>query len=85
MSNIIAAAIKYNGIIFTGDRHGNILQYMNKIGQLKGKPSGQITYEMQGFINASGAFLSREDARIIAIAEKRVERNHGTLYSEDLW
>lgn len=84
-SNILAAAIRYKGIIYTGDRHGNIIQYLVKIGVLRDINKDKITYEMQGFINNTGMFLSRGEARIIAIAEKRVKKNHGTLYSEDLW
>lgn len=82
---IIAAAIKWKGVIFTGDHHGNIMQYLVKIGQLKDKKNDKVTDDMQGFINELGYFLSREDARVIAIADKQVKRNHGTLYSEDLW
>lgn len=85
MSNIVAAAIRWKGINYTGDRHGNIMQYLAKIGQLKDMEKDRVTYDMQGFINKNGMFLSREDARIIAISEKIVKRNHGILYSEDLW
>lgn len=82
---IVAAAIKWNGIIFTGDHHGNILHYLVKIGQLKDMKKDKITDDMQGFINENGFFLNRSDARVIAIGSKQIKRNHGTLYSEDLW
>lgn len=85
MAGMVAAAIKWNGIIFTGDHHGNIMQYLVKIGQLKDMKEDKITDEMQGFIDQFGNFQSRKDARILAIAAKQIKRNHGTLYSEDLW
>lgn len=85
MNSIVAAAIKWNGIVFTGQNHGQIMQYLVKVGQLKDIRNDKVTYEMQGFINTSGMFLSRAEARIIAISSKQIKRNHGTLYSEDLW
>lgn len=82
---IIAAAILWDGVMYTGDRHGNILQYLVKIGQLKDIKKDKVTYEMQGFIDQDGNWYTREGARELAIKSKQIKPDHGTLYSEDLW
>lgn len=86
MAKIIAAAIKFKGMVWPGDRHGHIIGYLAKTG-IATEADKPLTDEnsTQGFIDANGRFWDREDARDIAIAEDQIEPDHGTLYSEDLW
>lgn len=81
---IVAAAIQRDGIVFTGVRHGYIIQQMVDVGFLKDikKP---VTYDEQGFIDNNNKFIKRDDATAVAVASGQVKPDHGTLYSEDLW
>lgn len=84
MARIVIAAIKRDGVVFTGLRHGHIIRDMVECGFLTDikKP---VLQEEQGFVDTNGIYLSREAARVYAIKSKQVQPNHGTLYSEDLW
>jgi len=82
---VIAAAIKFNGVVFTGDRHGHIIKYMVQIGVLKDMKRDKILDKHQGFIDEKGEFWDRDESRRIAIVAQQVWHDHGVLYSEDLW
>lgn len=84
MNRVIAAAIKRDGIIFTGVRHGHIIRDMVAVGFLtdKNKP---VRAEEQGFIDSQGRFIGRFTARQVAFKAGQVDRIEGELYSEDVW
>jgi len=76
MKAIKQAAILYNGIIFKGDRHRNI------IAQHKHIPLKNGT---EGFITSSGLFLNREEAAKIAYMTGQIKKQKQKLISEDLY
>lgn len=84
-SRIIAAAIRYKGVTYTGSRHGHIIRSMVEVTTLKDMLKDKVTDNMQGFIDQYGRWYSREDSREIAIKANQIKPDHGTLYSEDLW
>lgn len=78
---IVAAAIKYpNGEVLTALRHYKIIHMQAQMGiPTKGDCE-------QGFIDHRGVFLTREEAKEVAIQCGQIDKNHdGTLYSEDIW
>ena len=78
---IVAAAIKHNGIIFTGDRHSTIIKYM--VDGLKIDPPIKA---VQGFITGRNIFLNRLDSMEHAKICKQISiEESGVLVSEDLW
>ena len=78
---IIAAAIKFKGIIFTGYRHGEIFLYFRKL-NFKKNPAETI----QGFIDHKGNFLTRVEAAEEAKKCGQVKENFkGQLTSENVW
>lgn len=82
---IIAAAIKKNGIVFTGVRHGHIIQSMVDVGFITDMKRDYVHSHEQGFIDEHGDFWDRTESRQIAIHAGQIQPDHGTLYSEDLW
>ena len=81
---IVAAAVKRDGVVFTGVRHGHVIKSMVEVGFLTDMKD-PIREEEQGFIASDGKYYSRQEAREIAINAAQVNPDHGTLYSEDLW
>jgi hypothetical protein len=81
---IIAAAIRHRGIVFTGVRHGDIIQQIVRLDLLT-EAERPITAEQQGFIDNGGTYYQRNEARDIAVQSGQIKPTHGTLYSEDLW
>lgn len=83
--HVVAAAIEKDGRIWTlppPARHHNI------ISEIHSEIGKQVTRDYkQGFIDQNGRFLSRWEARRIAIcAGQIIDTNWGDeLYSEDLW
>lgn len=80
---IIASAIKYNEIIYTGRRHHNIISDMRNKYLILDKQA--IRY--QGFILENGNYIDRIQAAKIALGSGQIKKlNHPpNLYSEDLW
>ena len=83
------AAVKQGARIWTGRRHGQIIQRMF---QEEGFKFVRVTKEHQGFIDVEGNFLTRAEAFIRAKAcgqiLVRTDRNPGLgeeLVSEDLY
>ncbi|MDF2435306.1 MAG: hypothetical protein JWP44_4937 [Mucilaginibacter sp.] len=76
-SAIRCAAIQYpSGLIFSlpaPNRHHNLIWMMAELGI-----ATPIT-GTQGFLDATGNFITREAAAIL------VDSDHKKLYSEDLW
>lgn len=81
---IVIAAVRRDGITFTGLRHGHIIRDMVECGFLTdmNKP---VRSEEQGFVDSTGRFVNREFACELAKLNNQVKEDHGTLYSEDLW
>jgi hypothetical protein len=74
------------GIVFCGYRHLQCLYQMIAMTGLKQHETGE---EEQGFLTSENRFVSRKEARNIALNAKQIaERevaNRFNLYSEDLW
>lgn len=79
---IVKSAIIYEGKIFTGRRHPEIMQEIrNTFGS-----DIRIKISMQGFITDDNKFLSRDSARDHAKECKQISENFNrVLTSEDLW
>lgn len=82
---IVIAAIEKNGNVFTGLRHGFIIRDMVNSGFIKDLEKDRVYADEQGFVDSNNVFLSRASARLIAIEAGQIDKDHGTLYSEDLW
>ena len=72
------AAIRKNGVVFTGRRHNDILCD-------KSRPFGFLRGGEQGFITDSGVFMNREDAAVLAYFYGQIKVPKDKLYSEDLY
>lgn len=81
---IANAAIKYpDGEIVTAKRHYKIIHLKAKLGERTIIGDGQC---VDGFVDTAGNFLTRDEAKKIAIENGQLSKDHkGTLYSEDLW
>lgn len=80
---IAAAAIRMNGVVFTGIRHHLIIHDMVHTGfctQVHGE---------QGFITTTGRFVDRHDALVIAHNADQIKHpllhRPAQLFSEELW
>lgn len=82
---IVIAAIKKNGVVFTGLRHGHIIRDMVECGFLDDMVRDYVEMDEQGFVDDLGNYLTRKQARLIAIEAGQISSRHGMLYSEDLW
>lgn len=82
---IVAAAIKHNGVVFTGVRHCEIFKQILRIFPKTKTPISSP----QGFIDNKNNFLNREESLNHAVKCSQIEsHNHiigGVLTSEDLW
>ena len=86
---IVASAIKHDGIVYTGDRHHTIIEYM--VNGLKLKPP--IPNHEQGFIDNHNNFMGRFESLVHAVACGQIKVKPdgnfdiigGVLTSEDLW
>jgi len=76
MKAIKQAAILYNGVVFKGDRHKNIISSHKHIPLNKGT---------EGFITSSGMFVGREEAAKIAYMTGQIKKPKQKLISEDLY
>lgn len=80
-SSIAAAAILYDDQIWTGARHCDIMVTLLQYDRYE-----PVTQHMQGFLTDNGIFVSRADARNIAIRAGQLDADHkGVLMSELLW
>lgn len=82
LERIIAAAVQLDDLVVSQPppvRHDAILTAIHRVtGQL-------VTSDQQGFLTSAGRFVSRHDAREIAIAAKQVDGDCMLLTSEQLW
>ena len=70
------AAIKYNGVLFKGKRHRDIIAAYPHIDLKKGE---------DGFITTAGMFLNREESANIAYMLGQIKSKKKKLISEDLY
>jgi hypothetical protein len=80
---IVASAIRYNGIVYTGRRHHNVIHEMVTKYLIR-KPT--IDNE-QGFVLEDGTYVDRIEGARIAIESGQIRKLQWPpkLYSEDLW
>lgn len=78
---IVNSAIMYpDGEVVSARRHWQVI----KIQAILGKESKVGT--VQGFVDNTGTFYTREEARELAEKNGQLPEGHqGILYSEDLW
>lgn len=79
---IIAAAVKYRGVVFTGYRHDRVYTSF-PMGFFKG-PEGTKDH-IQGFITDKGIFLDRKEGGEYAFKIGQIKKETDLLFSEDLW
>jgi len=70
------AAILYQGVLYKGDRHRNIISNHKHIPLKNGE---------EGFITTSGLFLDREKAAKLAFTLGQIKKPKKKLISEDLY
>lgn len=80
---IMAAAIQWNGIVFTGVRHAHIRRQITELGHVG--HGEYLDFECEGFIDSAGVFLTRLQARPIAEAAGQAPPSSDLLVSEDMW
>lgn len=86
--SIVAAAIKRGPVVFTGVRHGYIIQQMVDVGFLDPESGSQrVSFEEQGFVTSEGRWVDRKEAMQLAIDAGQLEyrEQFPELFSEDLW
>ncbi|TFD15514.1 hypothetical protein E3T26_06950 [Cryobacterium sp. TMT1-21] len=85
---IVAAAIQHSGVVFTGRRHGLIMQQMVDLGFIDVEDRSQRIYsEMQGFLTSENRWVNRKEGMQIAIDANQLDykEQFPELFSEDLW
>jgi len=78
------SAILFNGVVFTGRRHHDVISKIIAETGVK-KVGGEHT---QGFVTDDGKFVDREEAAKIALQRgqiKKLKFNSKELFSEDLY
>lgn len=81
---IKCAAIRKNGIVYTGRRHHNIINRDN----YPELPFGYFKNGEQGFVDDNGIFLTREEAAKHALECGQISKlkfSQTQLFSEDLY
>ncbi len=89
---IVTAAIKHQGVVFTGVRHCDIFKQILRIYPNTETPIKSST-SPQGFVNHRNEFMNRKDALAHCVECGQIETNYkgkpdiigGVLTSEDLW
>lgn len=81
------AAIKFRGVVYTlprPNRHPDIVRHIRAVNGI-----GLNGPDIKGFLDSTGAFLTRSQAVPVALAAgqvlKRSTLRTSGLYSEDLW
>lgn len=84
---IAFAAIKYDGKIYTGKRHAEIMQDIirDRAGDEDVDVRVKITQDMQGFVDTDGNFLNRWQSGAVAFMAGQTKTRKLHLLSEDLW
>lgn len=84
---IVWSAIKMNGVVWLGKRHGAIIQdIVRELGSGSYKGYDANGKSNQGFIDFEGNFYSREEAKaVVEVNGQPYKPISSTLTSEDLW
>ena len=77
MESILIAAIKKDGEVYTGKRHGDIFKNY--------KPFGGLNNGIQGFITNKNRFVDRWEAAKIAYHSGQIKEQKKILFSEDIY
>lgn len=80
---ILATAIQWKGVVFIGVRHAHIRRQIAELGHVG--HGEYLDFECEGFIDSSGVFLTRVQARPIAEAAGQAPPSLDVLVSEDMW
>lgn len=84
MRVVVCAALRSSGLIICSPRHFDPISRA----ALKAAGHSHIGCE-QGFVDQYGVFMSREEARVVAVAANQIVRRCGgdekRLYSENLY
>lgn len=84
-TRLVVAAIRINGVVYTGKRHHEILGYLRECGFSREALQHDIEWD-QGFLAQDGTFIYRRAAKHVAIDAGQVPNDDGRpLTSEDLW
>ena len=79
---IKSAAIRKDGVVYTGRRHCDIIcEQFGKGISFKGLKKS----ESEGFVTDDGRFVNRQEAANIAFECGQTKENKQTLYSEDIY
>ena len=82
---IVAAAIRYKNVVYTGVRHCEIFKDLIRLGH-DNFPLSESNGYYQGFIGSDGCFYDRENAkRIVKGSGQKYDPHANVLTSEDLW
>lgn len=79
-SRIVLAAVSYNGKIWTGKRHGVIMQDIWAVDAW-----ARIHQDQQGFVTDTGEFVDRAEAGRIAFQAGQTSEQKLKLLSEHVW
>ncbi len=79
---IVASAVIYNGVLYTGPRHHHCL-----VKAYNANMSGPVRGELQGFVLEDGTYIDRLEGARIALREGQIPKLNWppNLFSEDLW
>ena len=84
MRVIMAAAIQYEGVTYTGVRHSFVFDDLRKLGFPS--PYYESLGYIQGFITKDNKFVNREEAKEMVLESGQSYNPHApVLTSEDLW
>lgn len=78
LPRLIESAVRHEGVIYTGRRHCDATRKAYAA-------TGRTVRGTQGFVDESGAFLTREDAQARALQTGQLAEPVFILTSEDLW
>lgn len=81
---IVAAAVKYKNVIYTGVRHWEIFNDLRRLGH--SGPFFESCGYIQGFITNNNIFMNREEAKQDVLKCNQYCKSYSSiLTSEDLW
>jgi hypothetical protein len=78
---IAAAAVRQDGVVYTGAHHHQIIRYVFAL-------TGRTVTGEQGFVTSGNRYVDREEAGRIALASRMVKAlkfHERDLFSEELW
>lgn len=93
LPTITHVALKLNGIVWSLPRpyrHQHVYAQANLLWRPEhsnGRDREDCEHDVQGFLDSNGRFLTRAEARELALANGQlgIDKRYGVLTSEDLW